>query len=313
MNIVCSLCGSSNIIFLEMVKIKDLIKMYNKMLNSDISSEFGDLKEMGFYKCTECDLRFFYPIVTGSEAFYEKLQKFDWYYLNEKNEYEFSRRFIKESDSVLEIGCGKGAFAKKIVAKSYIGLEFSTEAKIIAEQNGLHIVNEPIQEHSINNKNKYDVVCSFQVLEHVSNTRSFIESSLACLKSDGLLIYSIPSVDSFSKFVPNFILDMPPHHVSRWTDTSLKNLEKLFNIECIELWHEPLQQVHKRFYAETILFISLLNLFQIKSKIIDTSVNIKFFNIICSLFGKLLAHGLDDPDVLPHGISVTIIFRKRER
>jgi 2-polyprenyl-3-methyl-5-hydroxy-6-metoxy-1,4-benzoquinol methylase len=78
-----------------------------------------------------------------------------------------------------------------------VGLEFSRKAKEIAFSNGIIIENESIQSHSVAHPAKYDVVCAFQVLEHVSEIRSFIESSIKALKPGGLLIYSIPSADSF--------------------------------------------------------------------------------------------------------------------
>ena len=57
------------------------------------------------------------------------MQNLEWYYMDEKDEYDYAKNFIKESDLVLEIGCGKGAFAQKISTKKYVGLEFSRKAK----------------------------------------------------------------------------------------------------------------------------------------------------------------------------------------
>jgi hypothetical protein len=69
MSIVCPLRGSSNVTLIEQINASDLIKMYNKLLKSDISKEFGDVKKIGFYHCIDSDLRFFYPMVTGSKIF----------------------------------------------------------------------------------------------------------------------------------------------------------------------------------------------------------------------------------------------------
>ncbi|MGV2387332.1 MAG UNVERIFIED_CONTAM: hypothetical protein LVR29_00250 [Microcystis novacekii LVE1205-3] len=69
-------------------------------------------------------------MITGSENFYEKLQVFDWYYLEEKNEYDYASQFIKPSDSVLEIGCGKGSFCSKDrVAKTTLVLSLVKKLK----------------------------------------------------------------------------------------------------------------------------------------------------------------------------------------
>jgi hypothetical protein len=56
MSIVCPLSGSSNVTLIEQINGSDLIKMYNKFLQSDISKEFGYLKEIGYYHCIDSDL-----------------------------------------------------------------------------------------------------------------------------------------------------------------------------------------------------------------------------------------------------------------
>ena len=108
----CPLCGGYSVIPIETIQIKHLIKQYKRSFGLDISSEFGTLKEIEFRKCITCDLQYYSPAIFGSESFYENLQKNDWYYLDNKPEYSIGSRFIGAGDAVLEVGCGKGAFAK---------------------------------------------------------------------------------------------------------------------------------------------------------------------------------------------------------
>jgi len=309
-NVVCPLSGSSKVDLVEKIQVGSLTKLYKKLLNSDILSEFNGLEEIGLYHCIDSDLTFFYPFVTGSDLFYEKLQMFDWYYMDDKNEYTYAQKFVKESDEVLEIGSGKGAFAKKILTKKYTGLELSHKAVKIASSNGITVLNETVQSHAINNPNKYDVVCAFQVLEHVAEVYQFIESSILCLKPGGFLIYSVPSADSFSRYVPNFELDMPPHHVTRWSDKSLKNVSNYFPLNNVEIWHEPLQLVHKHFYAETILRNAFFNILNKKIKNVDFSIPTKAISLFSKYLGKVFASGLTSTELMPRGISVVTVYRK---
>ena len=87
MSIVCPLSGSSNVTLIEQINASDLIKIYNQCLQADISKEFGDIEKIGYDHCIDSDLRFFYPMVTGSEKFYEQLQKNPGYYMDDKAEY----------------------------------------------------------------------------------------------------------------------------------------------------------------------------------------------------------------------------------
>ena len=312
MSIVCPLSGSSNVTLIEQINASDLIKMYNQALQADISKEFGDVKQIGYYHCIDSDLRFFYPMVTGSEKFYEHLQKNPWYYMDDKAEYSYAKNFIKESDLVMEIGCGRGAFSQKISTKKYVGLEFSRKAKEIAFSNGIIIENESIQSHSVAHPAKYDVVCSFQVLEHISEIRSFIESSIKALKPGGLLIYSLPSADSFLSLITNNFYNMPPHHVSFWSDKSLKHIAEIFGMKIVNIEHEKLAEWDKVSWASSIILESLRNWLGVQSELLDTSLKYKVLQKISLLTGEILAKGLINPKVLPQGHTVNVVYQKPE-
>ncbi|OGU15534.1 MAG: hypothetical protein A2076_12765 [Geobacteraceae bacterium GWC2_53_11] len=285
--------------------------MYKSLLGIDVSEEFAEVVSFDCIRCGDCDLCYFSPAVSGSEHFYKMLQAFNWYYMDEKNEYDFARHLVKPTDDILEIGCGKGAFAKLINCKSFLGLEYSKEAQILASENGVKVISETIQNHSTHKAQVYDVVCSFQVLEHVTDVRSFIESAVVCLKNNGLLIVSTPSSDSFAALVPNFILDMPPHHVTRWSDNSLINAAKLFNLDLLELWHEPLQDIHRGFYAQTICAHAVMELFRQQNRVWNDSFIYRFVSMACLIPSKLFAKCLPGRFSHPRGISVTAVFRKQ--
>jgi 2-polyprenyl-3-methyl-5-hydroxy-6-metoxy-1,4-benzoquinol methylase len=312
MSIVCPLSGSSNVTLIEEINASDLIKMYNQCLQADISNEFGEVKKLGYYHCIDSDLRFFYPMVTGSEKLYELLQKNPWYYMDDKADYYYANNFIKESDLVLEIGCGRGAFSQKISTKKYVGLEFSRNAKEIAFSKGILIENESIESHAVAHPAKYDVVCAFQVLEHISEIHSFIESSIKALKPGGLLIYSLPSADSFLSLMTNNFLNMPPHHVSFWSDKCLKHIAEIFGMKIVNIEHEKLAEWDKVSWASSIILESLKNWLGVKSELLDMSLKYKVLEKISFLTGEVLAKGLINPKVLPQGHSVNVVYQKPE-
>lgn len=315
MNPVCPLIKSSEVSLIEKFSVKDLVSLYYEFPGIDIESELKDYREIGFYHCAESDIKFFYPLVSGSEDFYEKLQQFDWYYMNEKYEYTYASKFIKESDHLLEIGCGNGFFAQKISVQKYVGLEFSQKAQLTAQNQGLTVLNETIKEHSVNNSSKYNVVCAFQVLEHISDINSFIENSLECLVPGGLLIYSVPNADSFIATTKNPILNMPPHHLSWWSTLSLKYVAKLFNLNIVDINYEKLADIHKTWYASTIILKAIENLLNLKNKksLIDRSISFKLLSKISAFGGMFLAKGFSNLAVLPQGHSVTIVYQKKEK
>jgi len=196
-SVISPLTENDEVELLEEIDVSDLKAVWFRSFAVDVSKEFSGIRTLGFYRCLNSGLRFFHPAIVGSESFYEALQQQSWYYLKEKAEYEFALGFISQRDNVLEIGCGRGEFAKKIAAKSYLGLELSSKAQKMAAADGIRVLIQPVETHRLQCQQRYDVVCAFQVLEHVANPTAFIEACTCCLKSGGLLILSVPNLDSY--------------------------------------------------------------------------------------------------------------------
>jgi 2-polyprenyl-3-methyl-5-hydroxy-6-metoxy-1,4-benzoquinol methylase len=298
----CPLCKSEKINTIETISKDDLVKLYKKMTNIDFSYLLK--KELTFCECQNCKLRYYDPLITGDEKFYNSLQHFDWYYMDDKEEYHYAKKYIHSIDKVLEVGSGKGAFAKHILTKDYIGLDFSENAKQMAAKNGIVIENEMIQDYAKKHKEEFDIVVSFQVLEHVSDPKSFIEAKIEALKVGGKLIIAVPSEDSFLKYVNNGILNMPPHHVTRWRDDTFEYIAQKYNLNIINIYHEKVQEVHKLWYLNTLIGNSIL-----PSKLIDTSFFRKTVNKITNIFAKKMLQGLKK-EMLPNGHTVLIVMEK---
>ena len=309
--VACPLSHSSEVTLLETIRSSDLKKIYRSM-GVDVSSEIAGIAEIGFYHCPASDLRFFHPMPAGSEKFYEELQKFDWYYDKNKQEYEFASRWIDETDAVLEIGCGTGIFAKKIKSPHYVGLELSHKAKEAAAAQGVTVLNEFVEVHAVAHAGRYDVVCAFQVLEHIVDVRSFIRSSLECLKPGGLLIYSVPSAESYMTVAKNVALNMPPHHASWWTDQCLNSIAKTFGLQVVEIRHDRLSASEKRHYSQVLIVEALKGMlaYRDRSTLIDRSPLHRLLWKAAGLAARLLDKGFERANLLPHGYSETAIYRK---
>jgi len=299
----CPLCREKNTTILEKIDKNELTNLYKKMTDID----FGYLisQDIDFCECQNCKLRFYDPLITGDEKFYNSLQKFEWYYMDEKEEYHYAKKYIGSNDKVLEVGSGKGAFAKHIDTKDYIGLDFSQNAKEMATRNGVTIENVMIQDYAANHKEEFDVVVSFQVLEHVSDPKEFLEAKLEALKKGGKLIVAVPSEDSFLKYVLNGILNMPPHHVTRWGDDTFEYIAQKYNLNIETIYHEKVQDIHKKWYLNTLILNSLCSY-----KVMDTSFLKKIVSKVSSLLSKLLIKGLKD-EMLPNGHTVLVVLEKK--
>ncbi len=78
----------------------------------------------------------------------------------------------------------------------------------------------------------------------------------------------------------NGILNMPPHHISRFSDKTLESIARIFDLELVELYHEPLQKGHINFYKNTMWAKKFLPV-----SLIDKGLLRKIINK-CGTFGK---------------------------
>ncbi|MGK7940290.1 MAG: methyltransferase domain-containing protein [Crocosphaera sp.] len=240
------LTGSDDITLLEVMSAQKLIDDWQLHTQIDITEEFNNCSEIYLYRCNQTKLKFFYPFETvGSDKLYEQLDRFDWYYTDEKWEYALALRDLEYCETVLEIGSGFGFFVEKAQREdiNITGIELNEHAVTIAQRKQLPVKKIDLQIVAENSPNAYDAVCSFQVLEHVVNPKDFIRWAVEALKPGGKLILGVPNAKSFLKH-QYCLLDMPPHHMSQWSASTFKALEKLFPLQLTKVEYEPLADYH---------------------------------------------------------------------
>ena len=299
-----SITNSSNTTKIKNINVRYIIKTYKKILpNLEIEKYFDGLSNIEIYECDDTGYKFFHPQnLHGDKEFYYALGKLPWYYSNWKFEHESALKYINEKSKVLEVGAGKGHFLKQVVKRlncSCVGLELNPDIENIQKENRFVLKNESIEEHCVKNKEIYDVVCSFQVLEHISEVNSFIESMLSSLKPGGRLIIGVPNNDSFIKDNPlnTKVLNMPPHHMGLWNKKSLSNIAKVYDLELENLILEPLQKSNITTYIATRAKKILINNFIFR---IYWKLN---FHKLSRFYVKKKLHKID-------GHSIIAIYKK---
>ena len=179
----------------------------------------------------------------------------------------------------------------------------------MAEKEGIKILNQTIQDHSLNNREKYNAVCTFQVLEHVdiSMLRDFLIAMCDCVKKGGLLIISVPSDDAFLSKGVNSTLNLPPHHQTRWPDKTLKEIGKILNLEIIDIHHDKISPRNKEEYISVHVSHMLTN----KHRLITRKANIlqRVSMRLLRMLNKKLKVSIVDR-IKPYGHSVTAVYKK---
>jgi len=277
----CLLCQSEDVTVLESLSVGEINKLYK--YNFGV---LGAIKypELSYMYCNNCALRYFFPGIAGEERLYERLQTYDWYYMSDKPEYKIASRYINDDESILEIGAGRAAFGLLMGKDRYKGLEYNDLAISKARSSGITLLKESVSEHAAKGKS-YDVVVSFQVLEHVESPFEFIKSCVDCLNPGGKLVIAVPSHDSYCGKSINNILDMPPHHLSHWSNITLQKLSELFDLSIVSIVNEEISDYHMRWAKKTVVETAIRKIFRMQYKLIDRSV----FARVISKFSDIIA------------------------
>jgi 2-polyprenyl-3-methyl-5-hydroxy-6-metoxy-1,4-benzoquinol methylase len=297
---ISPLTKTENTSLLKQISVEQLIQDWKSSLNIDISGELNGISEIFLYECNQTKLRFFTPSNTaGSGQLYAQLQKFDWFYMPHKWEHDVAFNDLKDCKDVLEVGAAFGDFVEAGIKKglNIQGIELNEAAVKTAQQRNIPVNFVDLHDFATQYPESQDAVCSFQVLEHISDPTEFIQWSIDCLKPGGRLIFCVPNIESFLGHQYN-ILDMPPHHMLQWSESAFKSLETLFPIKLEKVVKEPLASYHVSSYVHVYG--------EYFRKI--TPLNRLFFNrLTMQGYGKILNLGLRKKLI---GQSLYVQFKK---
>jgi len=143
----------------------------------------------------------------------------------------------RKCQNVLEVGCGPGVFYKpwRDSNVSWTGIDINPYWKEFGEKNQI-----PISNYSIDSLNgQHDVVMAYQVIEHVEDPISFMESIMARLKPGGIIHLELPNQNSLtsklrqisSKLSYDYGFIQPPMHLRAFREKTIYRLFKNFNLD----------------------------------------------------------------------------------
>jgi len=120
--------------------------------------------------------------------------------------YNFATQFSK-SKIVLDVACGTGygcqLISKKGEASKVTGIDISSEsikfAKKNYQENNIDYLVDDAQTLISQKNNSFDLITSFETIEHISNPEEFIKQTKKLLKKDGILIISTPNTNTYPK------------------------------------------------------------------------------------------------------------------
>jgi len=119
-------------------------------------------------------------------------------YLRHAFAYSMATKYIHEKNFVLDLGCGEGYGTNMLShhAINVIGLDIDMDSVAMATKKYksknctfMHYNGETLPFKN----NTFDIITSFQVIEHIKNEQQYLSEIHRTLKSDGLFILTTPN------------------------------------------------------------------------------------------------------------------------
>lgn len=219
------------------VSLPEVLKRWEAALQHPFSQEVWEgYRALGeqpllLAECTVCGFGRFNPVVTGSQAFYEAISATDYY---NADKWEFGRAVddLRRADArrILDVGCGSGLFLEHLRAcipgADLYGYDLNAELLTQLEERGFGVLpSDPaLFAEALGGKPPFDAICLLQVLEHTANPVQFLKTFISLLRPGGLLIVTTPNAAGPIRCFSDALTEIPPHHVTRWTQRAYEAL-----------------------------------------------------------------------------------------
>lgn len=219
-----------------------LAARYVEKCGVDVARSFHGHSEIQLYECQRTGMGFWRPEeIAGDEQFYHALSG-AWpnYYRDWRWEYGKLDSLLTSGTRAIEIGCGRGYFLRHLEGRvdHAEGLEFNTKA-IANKVTRWAVHPETIEQAAGRAGGSFDLVCHFQVLEHVTDPDQFLQSCLRLLKPGGFLAFSVPDNEYVVHANHLDPFDLPPHHVNQFTQASLRRIAQCLGLEMMRVESMP--------------------------------------------------------------------------
>jgi 2-polyprenyl-3-methyl-5-hydroxy-6-metoxy-1,4-benzoquinol methylase len=217
-------------------------------------------------KCEACELIFVDPRL--DDSILAKLYDEDFYFSTgwalqgiselvlqqiQRTRQRRVQRFIR-SGALLDVGSGDGRFVHHMASEGWqaTGIDFSPAAQALARARGGsgRFLCGSIFDHELEPAS-IDVVTLWQVLEHIGETREFLERTHELMRPGGVFVAAVPNIESVSARLTGerwWGLDVPRHLVHFSPRTLRRALEHagftVIRVNHLSMQYDPYGLLH---------------------------------------------------------------------
>jgi len=133
----------------------------------------------------------------------------------------------RKTNNLIDVGCGDGFFLEAAKKRKWnvFGTEYTDTAIEVCKRKGIHMTTSPL-DPSKYQPGFFDVITSFEVIEHINTPQLEVKSFHSILRKHGVVYVTTPNFNSLSRIILKAkwnVIEYPEHlcYYTRQTLTSL--------------------------------------------------------------------------------------------
>jgi len=189
------------------------------------------IADYALHTCTGCGLVFVDPMQAGDDKFYGWITSFDRYQAHARWEWKAVKEQLvrHHAKSMFEVGAGTGklmAFLADVEGLNCRGIDLSPASAALAREKGFDVQEADLEtlDTLLAPSDRFDAIVLSHVLEHVDNPLGIMQILLERLAEGGRLMAAVPYSPMSRELTEWDIMNLPPHHLTRWNAQSLGGL-----------------------------------------------------------------------------------------
>lgn len=135
----------------------------------------------------------------------------------------------RKTNNILDVGCGRGWFLAQALKRGWkvYGTEYSKTAVRICQETGINI-KEGVLDATNFDTEMFDVITSFEVIEHINNPNEELKEIYKLLRTGGLFYCTTPNFNCLMRYYlkADYNVIGYPEHLSYYTKSTLNKVTK---------------------------------------------------------------------------------------